>query len=252
MALVAGIRFKSGPKVYYFDPGNIPVKRGDLVVAETAQGPELGQVVSSPRDLPDEELVAPLKRILRVANGEDRQKLEQNRSREEEARGVCQRRVAARGLEMKLVDVAYAFDGSKVTFYFIADGRVDFRELVKDLAAALHTRIQFHQIGARDAARLYDGLGPCGHQLCCVRFLKSFEPVAMKMAKEQSLFLNPSKFSGVCGKLMCCLRFEYDAYTQCGHHTCADCIEADGSDWSDNEADYSDLRYTGLTDADTE
>jgi len=212
MALAVGVRFKSGPKVYYFDPGDLKVRRGDMVVAETSRGPEIGQVIVSARQLPEEELVAPLKRLLRLADDEDRQRLAENAVREEEARAICQERINARGLGMKLVDVAYAFDGSKVTFYFTADGRVDFRELVKDVAAALRTRIQFHQIGARDAARLYDGLGSCGQQFCCVRFLSTFEPVAMKMAKEQSLFLNPTKFSGVCGKLMCCLRFEYDMY----------------------------------------
>lgn len=214
MAVVVGVRFKSGPKVYYFDPKDLPIKRGDLVVAETARGPELGQVISSPREVSHEELVAPLKPILRVADDEDRRKLEDNKTREDEAREICLQRIAARGLPMKLIDVSYAFDGSKVTFYFTADGRVDFRDLVKDVAAALHTRIQFHQIGARDAARFFDGLGPCGQQLCCVRFMTGFEPISMKMAKEQSLFLNPAKFSGVCSKLMCCLRFEYDLYAQ--------------------------------------
>ncbi|MGQ9525470.1 MAG: PSP1 domain-containing protein [Armatimonadota bacterium] len=224
MAVVVGVRFKSGPKVYYFDPQDLPIKRGDLVVAETARGPELGQVVSSPREVPEEELVAPLKPVLRVADDEDRRKLEENKAREDEAREVCLRCIEARGLPMKLIDVSYAFDGSKVTFYFTADGRVDFRDLVKDVASALHTRIQFHQIGARDAARFFDGLGPCGQQLCCVRFMTGFEPISMKMAKEQSLFLNPAKFSGVCSKLMCCLRFEYDLYAQ-------------AKQWADEESD---------------
>jgi cell fate regulator YaaT (PSP1 superfamily) len=214
MAVVVGIRFKSGPKIYYFDPAGLPVKRGDLVVAETVKGPELGYVVWSPRDVPEEELAAPLKPVLRIANEEDRRMVEENRAREQYARGVCQEKIAAHGLPMKLVDVSYAFDGSRVTFYFTADGRVDFRELVKDVAAALHTKILFHQIGVRDAARFYNGLGPCGLQLCCARFLTSFEPVSMKMAKEQSLFLNPSKFSGVCSKLMCCLRFEHEFYAR--------------------------------------
>jgi cell fate regulator YaaT (PSP1 superfamily) len=174
----------------------------------------MGQARTEIREVPEEQLALPLRRVVRVATEDDLARREANRAREESALQLCRRRIEARKLPMKLLTSEYAFDGSQVLFYFAAEGRVDFRELVKDLAAVLRTRIQLHQVGARDAAKLMGGIGPCGRGLCCATWLTAFEPVSMKMAKEQSLFLNPTKFSGACGKLMCCLRYEYDNYRE--------------------------------------
>lgn len=214
MPRVVGITFRRVGKVYYFDPGDLELREGDFVIAETARGVEFGEVVLEPRSIPEEELVAPLKKIVRVATGGDLEREADNREKEKHAYEVCERKITEHGLPMKLLEAECAFDGSQVTFSFSAEGRVDFRELVKDLAGALRTRVQLHQIGVRDEAKLVGGYGTCGRPLCCATFLSSFEPISMKMAKDQSLFLNPAKFSGCCGKLMCCLRYEHDFYKQ--------------------------------------
>lgn len=214
MPLVVGVTFRKVGKVYYFDPGDMQLREGDFVIAETARGVEFGEVVLEPREVTEEELVAPLKKIVRVASGDDLEREASNRDREKHAFEVCERKIAEHGLPMKLLDAESAFDGSQVTFSFSADGRIDFRELVKDVAGALRTKVQLHQIGVRDEAKLIGGYGTCGRSLCCATFLSGFEPVSMKMAKDQSLFLNPAKFSGACGKLMCCLRYEHEFYKE--------------------------------------
>jgi cell fate regulator YaaT (PSP1 superfamily) len=212
MPLVVGVSFRRVGKVYYFDPGQLQLHEGDFVIAETARGVEFGEVVLEPREVPDEELVAPLKQVVRLASGDDLEREASNRERETHAYEVCERRIAEHKLPMKLLEAEFAFDGSQVTFSFSADGRIDFRELVKDVASALKTKVQLHQIGVRDEAKLIGGYGTCGRPLCCATFLSAFDPISMKMAKDQSLFLNPAKFSGACGKLMCCLRYEHDFY----------------------------------------
>lgn len=212
MPLVVGISFRRVGKVYYFDPGEIDLHEGDFIIAETARGVEFGEVMLEPRNVPDEELVAPLKKIVRIATGTDLDREASNRDREKHAFDVCNRKIAEHNLPMKLLEAEYAFDGSQVTFSFSAEGRVDFRELVKDVASAIKVKVQLHQIGVRDEAKLVGGYGGCGRPLCCATFLSNFEPISMKMAKDQSLFLNPAKFSGVCGKLMCCLRYEHEHY----------------------------------------
>ncbi|MEN6356788.1 MAG: stage 0 sporulation family protein [Armatimonadota bacterium] len=212
MPLVVGVSFRRVGKVYYFDPGELALNEGDFVIAETARGVEFGEVVLEPREVSEEELVAPLKAVVRVATGDDLQREASNREKEKHAFEVCERKIAEHGLPMKLLEAECAFDGSQVTFSFSADGRIDFRELVKDVAGALKTKVQLHQIGVRDEAKLIGGYGGCGRSLCCATFLSNFEPISMKMAKDQSLFLNPTKFSGVCGKLMCCLRYEHEHY----------------------------------------
>ncbi|GHU72417.1 stage 0 sporulation protein [Clostridia bacterium] len=212
MLQVVGIRFRKGTKVYFFDPGPYTLAIGDSVIVETVRGVELGIVASAVRELDDGQVPQPLKAIMRVATEEDLQQVEQNSANEKTAYTVCQERIAAHKLEMKLVDVEYAFDNSKVTFYFTANGRVDFRALVKNLAAIFKTRIELRQIGVRDEAKMLGGLGSCGRPICCGAFLGSFQPVSIKMAKEQNLSLNPSKISGLCGRLMCCLKYEQDHY----------------------------------------
>lgn len=212
MPLVVGVSFRKVGKVYYFDPGELQLHEGDFVIAETARGVEFGEVVLDPREVPEEELVAPLKQVVRLASASDMDREASNRDREAHAFEVCERKVAEHKLPMKLLEAEYAFDGSQVTFSFSAEGRVDFRELVKDVASALRTKVQLHQIGVRDEAKLIGGYGTCGRPLCCATYLSTFDPVSMKMAKDQSLFLNPAKFSGVCGKLMCCLRYEHEFY----------------------------------------
>jgi len=214
MPSVVGISFRPAGRIYSFDPGDLELKPGSTIVAETARGVEIGFVKQGPKDIPAAQVVAPLKRVLRIANDADQAQLEVNREKADAALALCRERVSARELPMKLLRAEYAFDRSQVTIYFQAEGRIDFRELVKDLAAQLRTRIQLHQVGARDAAKLMGGIGPCGRALCCSTWLIDFEPISMRMAKEQSLFLNPTKFSGVCGKLMCCLRYEYDHYRE--------------------------------------
>lgn len=212
MPLVVGVSFRRVGKVYYFDPGDLQLHEGDFVIAETARGVEFGEIVLDPREVPDSELVAPLKNVVRLATGDDLEREAANRERETHAYEVCERKIAEHNLPMKLLEAEYAFDGSQVTFSFSADGRIDFRELVKDVAGILKTKVQLHQIGVRDEAKLIGGYGTCGRSLCCATFLSAFDPISMKMAKDQSLFLNPAKFSGVCGKLMCCLRYEHEFY----------------------------------------
>lgn len=209
---VIGVRFKEVGKVYYFDPDGVKYDIGDRVIVETSRGMECGEVAADNRFVDEERVVPPLKKVIRMANEEDLERLKANRAYEEQAIKKCEEKVAARGLDMKLVGAEYAFDGSKIIFYFTADGRVDFRELVKDLAAAFRTRIELRQIGVRDEAKMLGGLGPCGRPFCCSTFLGEFIPVSVKMAKEQGLSLNPTKISGTCGRLMCCLKYEQEAY----------------------------------------
>ncbi len=212
MVKVVGIRFKPVGKIYYFNPDGTELSVGDGVIVETTRGVEYGTVVLSEKEIDEEKFNMPIKSILRKATEEDKKQVEENRTRTKEAKEICLEKIAANGLEMNLVDVEYTFDRSKILFYFTADGRVDFRQLVKDLAAVFRTRIELRQIGVRDEAKLLGGLGICGRPLCCSQFLGDFEPVSIKMAKEQSLSLNPTKISGTCGRLMCCLKYEQDAY----------------------------------------
>ncbi|MCI6959433.1 MAG: stage 0 sporulation family protein [Oscillospiraceae bacterium] len=212
MKKVISVRFKASGKAYYFDPTGFDVKEGDYVVVETARGTECGEVVDGPRDVPDNQVSRELKPIQRMADSVDVRRMEKNRADEKAAFELCSERIAAHKLEMKLVEAEYNLDRSKILFYFTADGRVDFRELVKDLAGALHTRIELRQIGVRDESKMKGGLGICGQPFCCSRFLKDFQPVSIKMAKEQGLSLNPAKISGACGRLMCCLSYEHKAY----------------------------------------
>ncbi len=212
MIEVAGIRFKRVGKIYYFDPDNLDIKAGDHVIVETARGIEYGTVVIAKKQVSEDEIVPPLKKILRLATEEDDKQILINKEKEKEAMVLCQERILKHKLEMKLIDVEYTFDHNKVLFYFSADGRVDFRELVRDLAGVFKTRIELRQIGVRDEAKMMGGLGICGRQLCCSLFLSDFEPVSIKMAKEQNLSLNPTKISGTCGRLMCCLKNEQEAY----------------------------------------
>lgn len=212
MVKVIGVRFRTAGKIYYFDPLNFQVKRGDHVIVETARGVEYGTVVGSPREVEDDKVVQPLKPVLRVATERDDEQEAGNKAKEKEAFKICQEKIRKHGLEMKLIDAEYTFDNNKVLFYFTADGRVDFRELVKDLAGMFRTRIELRQIGVRDEAKMIGGLGICGRPFCCGSFLGGFQPVSIKMAKEQGLSLNPVKISGTCGRLMCCLKYEQEAY----------------------------------------
>lgn len=213
MAEIIGVRFKECGKLYYFDPNGISVKLGDTVIVETARGVECGTVALANKEVPDEQIVHPLKKVLRKATKDDFRRIADNKRKEKEALKICEQKVAEHGLDMKLVDVEYSFDGSKILFYFTADGRVDFRSLVKDLASAFHTRIELRQIGVRDESKMLGGLGVCGRPFCCSSFLGEFHPVSIKMAKEQGLSLSPTKISGTCGRLMCCLKYEQEAYT---------------------------------------
>ena len=212
MIKVVGIRFKPVGKVYYFNPEEIDLTAGDGAIVETTRGVEYGEVVLGPKEIDEASFNMPIKSVLRKATEEDRKQVEENKTRTKEAFDICQEKINANGLEMNLVDVEYTFDRSKILFYFTADGRVDFRQLVKDLASVFRTRIELRQIGVRDEAKLLGGLGICGRPLCCSQFLGDFEPVSIKMAKEQSLSLNPTKISGTCGRLMCCLKYEQEAY----------------------------------------
>ncbi len=212
MTEVIGIKFKPEGRVYYFDPEHIKYKAEDMVIVETARGIECGTVFSANHLVDDGSIIKPLKKVLRMATEVDKQKARENRKKEEEAFKVCEEKILKHNLDMKLTQVEYSFDGSKLLFYFTADGRVDFRELVKDLAASFRTRIELRQIGVRDEAKLLGGLGICGQPFCCSRFLEDFQPVSIKMAKEQGLSLNPTKISGTCGRLMCCLKYEQEAY----------------------------------------
>ena len=213
MKKVVGVRFRTAGKAYYFDPGDHELKRGTAVIVDTAQGMEYGIVALPPYDIEDEKVKQPLKPIMRVATEKDAEQNKENIELEKSALRTCKEKVANHGLEMKLIDAEYSFDRNKLTFYFTADGRVDFRELVKDLAGAFHTRIELRQIGVRDATRILGGMGTCGRELCCHAYMTDFIPVSIQMAKEQNLSLNPGKISGMCGKLMCCLSYEVEAYS---------------------------------------
>ena len=214
MVLVAGVRFKRAGKIYHFDPNNLALAPGDSVIVETTRGVEMGRVVTPIVELPDAEVVKPLKKVVRQATPDDLAMLAKNRDKESEAAVVAREKIAARNLPMKLIGVEYAFDGSKIVFYFTAEGRIDFRELVKDLAGVFRTRIELRQIGVRDEAKLIGGLGCCGRELCCSSWLSDFTSVSIRMAKDQNLSLNPTKISGICGRLMCCLKYENDTYEQ--------------------------------------
>lgn len=212
MAEVIGVRFKDVGKVYYFDPDGKVLKKGQKAIVETARGVECGVVAMDNREVPDAEIVRPLKKLVRPANDADIKKIKENRKKEEDAFQICASKIAEHKLDMKLVEVEYTFDGSKILFYYTADRRVDFRGLVKDLAGRFRTRIEMRQIGVRDESKMIGGLGVCGRPFCCSTFLGDFQPVSIKMAKEQGLSLNPTKISGCCGRLMCCLKYEQDAY----------------------------------------
>jgi cell fate regulator YaaT (PSP1 superfamily) len=209
---VVGVRFKKAGKIYYFDPAEFAIPNEEFVIVETVRGIEYGKVVISNKEVDAEDVVLPLKKVIRIADPKDKMTVDENKKAALEAYQVCEEKVIEHGLDMKLVDVEYTFDRNKVIFYFTADGRVDFRELVKDLAAIFRTRIELRQIGVRDEAKMLGGIGPCGRMLCCSTFLGDFEPVSIKMAKDQNLSLNPSKISGLCGRLMCCLKYENDEY----------------------------------------
>ncbi|WP_291574794.1 PSP1 domain-containing protein [Clostridium sp. UBA4548] len=214
MVTVIGVRFKKAGKIYYFNPNGLEIKKGDFVVVETARGIEFGECVIGIKEISEADIVAPLKNVVRKAEPEDIEKNADNKKKEEEAFQLCLEKILKHQLNMKLIDVEYTFDNNKVIFYFTADGRVDFRELVKDLAAVFRTRIELRQIGVRDEAKMTGGLGPCGRTLCCSTFLGEFAPVSIKMAKEQNLSLNPTKISGICGRLMCCLNYEQETYEE--------------------------------------
>lgn len=212
MVKTVGVRFKKAGKIYYFDPDDIDIKMEDNVIVETIRGIEFGEVVLGVREVPEDQIVAPLKMVIRVATEEDKKIYQENKNKEKDALTICLQKVHQHNLDMKLIDVEYTFDNNKIIFYFTADGRVDFRELVKDLASVFKTRIELRQIGVRDESKMIGGIGPCGRALCCASFLGDFAPVSIKMAKEQSLSLNPAKISGICGRLMCCLKYEQEAY----------------------------------------
>lgn len=218
MTKVIGVRFRKAGKIYFFSPGKLEIKRGDQVIVETARGVEFGNVVSGPKEVEDDDITQPLKSVIRVATDEDHRTEEKNRKKEKEAFDICLEKIHKHGLEMKLIDAEYTFDNNKVLFYFTADGRIDFRELVKDLAAVFRTRIELRQIGVRDETKIRGGIGVCGRELCCHTYLSEFAPVSIKMAKEQNLSLNPSKISGVCGRLMCCLTNEEETYEELNSH----------------------------------
>ncbi|WP_297636419.1 stage 0 sporulation family protein [uncultured Clostridium sp.] len=212
MLKVIGVRFKKAGKIYYFDPQELNVTKDSYVIVETARGIEFGQCVISEKQIDESEIIAPLKTVIRIADEEDKKNHAENKAKEEEALRICTEKIWDHKLDMKLIDVEYTFDNNKVIFYFTADGRVDFRELVKDLATIFKTRIELRQIGVRDEAKMIGGLGPCGRPMCCSSFLGDFTSVSIKMAKEQNLSLNPTKISGICGRLMCCLNYEQSTY----------------------------------------
>lgn len=212
MKEVIGVRFRQNGKIYFFNPLNYKIDPGRYVIVETARGVEYGKVVLGRREIDEEQMSSPLKPIIRIADEKDAEKYEENKEKSKKAYDICLEKIKKHGLEMKLIDVEYTFDNNKVLFYFTADGRVDFRELVKDLAAVFKTRIELRQIGVRDETKIVGGIGICGRELCCHKHLSDFVPVSIKMAKEQNLSLNPTKISGVCGRLMCCLKHEQDTY----------------------------------------
>ena len=214
MANIIGVRFKKPGKIYFFDPDGIEIEQGKHVIVETAMGKEYGEVAIANRNIPDNKLVKPLKKIIRVATNKDKKQHEENKEKEKEPLKICEKKIKEHGLDMKLTDVEYKFDRSKLLFFFKADGRIDFRDLVKDLAAIFKTRIELRQIGVRDEVKNLGGNGMCGRELCCCSFLGNFETVSIKMAKEQNISLNPSKISGNCGRLMCCLKYEQEVYEE--------------------------------------
>ena len=214
MVKVIGVRFRTAGQIYFFDPGKLKIKKGDHVIVETARGIEYGTVVGNPREVPNEKVIQPLKPVLRIATERDNEQEASNKLKEKEAFKICLEKIQKHRLEMKLIDAEYTFDNNKVLFYFTADGRIDFRELVKDLAAVFKTRIELRQIGVRDETKILGGIGICGRELCCHSHLSEFVPVSIKMAKEQNLSLNPAKISGVCGRLMCCLKHEEETYEE--------------------------------------
>ena len=214
MIKVVGVRFRNVGKIYYFSPKNLHIEADDHVIVETARGVEYGKVVLAPRDVEDDKVVQPLKEVIRIATPKDDEKEEQNRKKEKEAYKICLKKIKEHGLAMKLIDTEYTFDNNKVLFYFTADGRIDFRQLVKDLASIFKTRIELRQIGVRDETKILGGIGICGRELCCHTYLTEFAPVSIKMAKEQNLSLNQTKISGVCGRLMCCLKNEQETYEE--------------------------------------
>lgn len=214
MKNIVGVRFKKPGKIYFFDPGELQITNKDFVIVETTQGEEYGEVAIANRSIPDDKVVAPLKKVIRIANKKDKKHYEENKQKEKEAFDVCLKKIKEHNLDMTLTDVEFKFDDSKVLFYFTADGRIDFRDLVKDLAAIFKTRIELRQIGVRDEVKRIGGNGICGRELCCCSFLGNFETVSIKMAKEQNMSLNPSKISGNCGRLMCCLKYEQDVYEE--------------------------------------
>ena len=218
MVKVIGVRFRTAGKIYFFDPLQFEIERGGHVIVETARGIEFGTVVSAPREVEDDKVIQPLKPVLRIATQKDIEQEADNKRKEKEAFRICLEKIKKHGLEMKLIDAEYTFDNNKVLFYFTADGRIDFRELVKDLAAVFRTRIELRQIGVRDETKIRGGIGVCGRELCCHTYLSEFAPVSIKMAKEQNLSLNPSKISGVCGRLMCCLTNEEETYEELNSH----------------------------------
>ncbi len=218
MVKVIGVRFRTAGKIYFFSPGKFQVERGSHVIVETARGVEYGWVASGPMDVKDEEVVQPLKSVIRIATEQDRRTVEKNKEKEKEAFRICQEKIQKHGLDMKLIDAEYTFDNNKVLFYFTADGRIDFRDLVKDLASVFRTRIELRQIGVRDETKIRGGIGICGRSLCCSTYLSEFSAVSIRMAKEQNLSLNPTKISGVCGRLMCCLTNEQEIYEELNHH----------------------------------
>ena len=214
MTKVIGVRFRTAGKIYFFSPGKLEIKTGDKVIVETARGVEFGSVVTGPKEVEDDKITQPLKSVIRLATEDDKKKEEKNKEKEKEAFKICLEKIRKHGLEMKLIDAEYTFDNNKVLFYFTADGRIDFRELVKDLASVFKTRIELRQIGVRDETKILGGIGICGRELCCHSHLSEFIPVSIKMAKEQNLSLNPTKISGVCGRLMCCLKHEEETYEE--------------------------------------
>lgn len=218
MIKVVGVKFKDACKIYDFDPSDFNIRRGEKVVVDTERGVSLATAATEVREMAKDAVTKELKKVLRVATPEDIDQERKNREKERSAQGVCLKKIKERGLQMKLVSVEYVFEGNKAVFYFTADGRIDFRELVRDLAHEFHVRIEMKQIGVRDAAKLMGGMGPCGKELCCSSFLTDFGPVSVKMAKEQGLPLNPAKISGVCGRLMCCLSYEHGMHKEGGHH----------------------------------
>ena len=218
MVKVIGVRFRTAGKIYFFSPGSLELKAGDKVIVETARGVEFGSVVTGVREVPDDQISQPLKPVIRIATQDDVRREAKNREKEKDAFKICQEKIRKHGLEMKLIDAEYTFDNNKVLFYFTADGRIDFRELVKDLASVFRTRIELRQIGVRDETKIRGGIGICGRPLCCHTYLTEFAPVSIKMAKEQNLSLNPTKISGVCGRLMCCLTNEEETYEELNSH----------------------------------